>query len=135
MAKMQKIQVSTAPNGYELTVGTDEYFCYTREQLLESFFVRVGLGKSERMTRDTIANLMKSLGDYPTQMAAVGATESLQRKIDDLTRANESLNARIEKLQDSIATKITVIDELRRQAAVNLNRPKQKKHITKAEVL
>ena len=56
--KLIKINVRNLPNGYSLTVGTQEYMYYNPMDLLAGFMVHVGLQQTEYMEKGNILTML-----------------------------------------------------------------------------
>jgi hypothetical protein len=104
--KKTEIKVLTLPNGYALTVASQEYLCFTLEQLLESVFVHIGIGLTEYMNRDTIKDLMTACATWPNAKDALKSLKMLQdenerhkKSIENLKNINHRLELRIETLE------------------------------------
>lgn len=126
--KLTSITVTTQPNGYELTVGHEQFFEFTEKELLEAFFTHIGLGVTKAIDRTEMANLMTSLSHYPTMMDAVTAAEKLNKE-------NERLKNQVDKLLKEVKDLQAANREV-----VNLNRkkeakPQERKSINKSEVI
>lgn len=59
--KLIKINVHNLPNGYSLTVGTQEYMYYNPMDLLAGFMVHVGLQQTEYMEKGNILTMLFQL--------------------------------------------------------------------------
>lgn len=105
MAKKQltKVSVQTLPNGYLLNVEGNGYMYFTLQELLEGFFVHVGLHKLEWLDRDTITDLLTACATWP--------------KEGDAIQQAAKLTAQVETLQQTRTKNSTTIAELRSQLA------------------
>lgn len=108
MARKKKpyIKVETLPNGYALTVGKQEYLCFSPTQLVESIFIHIGIGLTEYMNRETMTDLMTACATWPDAKDALKMLKTIQgensnqkRSIENLKRVNERLEERIALLE------------------------------------
>lgn len=91
MAKkdLKKIKVSTLPNGYSLDVNDKRYMYYTLQELLEGFFVHVGLESIGFMDRESIHDLVIACATYPHEGDAIKAVAKMEPEIEALKNSHQ----------------------------------------------
>ena len=106
------VSVRTIPNGYALDVDTTGYMYYTLAELVEGFFVHVGLGVVDYCDEETMRDLITACGTFPKEGQAIQAAAGLQAKIEALEQSNRRYFREIEtrKLQNlKISEELTKI--------------------------
>jgi len=115
MAKknLQKIKVSTLPNGYALTVEDQEYMYFNEIDLLAGFMGHVGMREVDYADRGTILSSLMSamLGETFTNAVATlkqrvsllsGKYETTMAKMDDAIVYVNNAQNQIERLEKDI---------------------------------
>jgi hypothetical protein len=109
--KLIKINVRNLPNGYALTVGTQEYMYYNPMDLLAGFMVHVGLQQTEYMEKGNILTMLFQLLVGEQWEDNVNA---MYGKINDMdSRLTFTLN-RLEKtakIGDRLEPRVNAMDE------------------------
>jgi hypothetical protein len=109
--KLIKINVRNLPNGYALTVGTQEYMYYNPMDLLAGFMVHVGLQETDYMEKGNILTMLFQLLVGEQWEDNVNA---MYGKINDMdSRLTFTLN-RLEKtakIGDRLEPRVNEIDE------------------------
>lgn len=92
MAKeLLNIKIEPLPNGYALTVGSNEYMYFTVGQLLEGLLYHVGLGETEYAGTEDIREILDAAVAYRADNGNV--VKNMVR----LTQENERLAALTKK--------------------------------------
>ena len=115
MAKknLAKINLSTLPNGYALTVDDQEYMYFNEIDLLAGFMGHVGMREVDYADRGTILSSLMSamLGDTFTDAVATlkqrvsllsGKYETMMAKMDDAIAYVNNAQKQIERLEKDI---------------------------------
>lgn len=91
MAKkdLKKIKVSTLPNGYSLDVDGKGYMYYSLGELLEGFFVHVGLEIIGFMDKESIHDLVIACATYPHEGDAIKAVAKMEPEIEALKNSHQ----------------------------------------------
>jgi len=105
MAKKQfmNISIQTLPNGYSLDVDGKGFMYYTVQELLDGFFMHVGLRKTDYLDREVITDLMTACATWP--------------KEGDAIQEAARLTAQVEALQERGDRNASTINQLKRQLA------------------
>jgi len=106
MAKKQltKVSVQTVPNGYLLNVEGNGYMYFTLQELLEGFFVHVGLNKLNWLDRDTITDLMTACATWPKEGDAIQEAARLTAQVEDLQQSRTRDASTIATLKNQLAS-------------------------------
>ena len=106
MAKKQltKVSVMTVPNGYLLNVDGKGYMYFTLQELLEGFFVHVGLNKLDWLDHDTITDLVTACATWPKEGDAIQEAARLTAQVETLQQTHTRNNATIADLKAQIAS-------------------------------
>jgi hypothetical protein len=92
MAKeLLNIKIQTLPNGYALTVGSNEYMYFTVGQLLEGMLYHVGLGETEYAGTEDIREILDAAVAYRADNG------NIVKNMVRLTQENERLEALTKK--------------------------------------
>lgn len=107
MAKKQltKISVHTLQNGYSLDVDGKGYMYFTLQELLDGFFVHVGLHKLDWLDRDTITNLVTACATWPKEGDAIQQAAHLTAQIESLQQSRAKDASTIEALKKELVSK------------------------------
>lgn len=98
---MTDIRLSTAPNGYSLKIGGNEFFYFNELDLLAGFIARIGSGKTEEMEKEDILNTMFN----------VMLGEKYARDIDVLNKTVERLTTKYNERIDKLEGLITIVND------------------------
>ena len=106
MAKKQltKVSVQTVPNGYLLNVEGNGYMYFTLQELLEGFFVHVGLNKLNWLDRDTITDLLTACATWPKEGDAIQEAARLTAQVEDLQQSRTKDASTIATLKNQLAS-------------------------------
>lgn len=106
MAKKQltKVSVQTLPNGYLLNVDGRGYMYFALQELLEGFFVHVGLNKLDWLDRDTITDLLTACATWPKEGDAIQQAAKLTAQVETLQQTHTKNNATIAELRSQLAS-------------------------------
>ena len=106
MAKKQltKVSVQTVPNGYLLNVEGNGYMYFTIQELLEGFFVHVGLSKLNWLDRDTITDLLTACATWPKEGDAIQEAARLTAQVEDLQQSRTKDVSTIATLKNQLAS-------------------------------
>lgn len=83
------VSVRTVPNGYAMDVDGTGYMYYTLAELVEGFFVHVGLGVVDYCDEETMRDLITACGTFPKEGQAIKAVAGLQAKIEALEQSHK----------------------------------------------
>ena len=97
MAKeLKQIDVKTIPNGYALTVCSDNYMYYNEKDLLEGFMYHVGLNENGCIDKETIEEFIAASIAYRSDDG------STAKKMLKTEKENESLRSMCDTLRKRI---------------------------------
>ena len=132
--KLIKINVRNLPNGYALTVGTQEYMYYNPMDLLAGFMVHVGLQQTEYMEKGNILTMLFQILVGEQWEDNVNA---MYGKINDMdSRLTGTLN-RLEKtakIGDRLEPRVNEIDETISTLTESITKQKDINHKTLMDV-
>jgi hypothetical protein len=147
MAKKQltKVSVQTVPNGYLLNVEGNGYMYFTLQELLEGFFVHVGLNKLNWLDRDTITDLLTACATWPKEGDAIQEAARLTAQVEDLQQSrtkdastiatlNNQLVRTSKKLADTTA-KLARFLSAEKPVEAKENPDTEPKNVSKGDVL
>jgi hypothetical protein len=105
MAKKQstEISVQTLPNGYSLDVDGKGFMYYTVQDLLEGFFMHVGLRKTDYLDREVITNLMTACATWPKEGDAIQEAARLTAQVETLQERGNRNTSTINQLKKQLA--------------------------------
>jgi myosin heavy subunit len=132
--KLIKINVHNLPNGYALTVGSQEYMYYNPMDLLAGFMVHVGLQETDYMEKGNILTMLFQLlvGDQWEDNI-----NAMYGKINDMdSRLTFTLN-RLEKtakIGDRLEPRVNAIDETISTLTESITKQKDINHKTLMDV-
>jgi hypothetical protein len=106
MAKKQltKVSVQTVPNGYLLNVEGNGYMYFTLQELLEGFFIHVGLNKLNWLDRDTITDLLTACATWPKEGDAIQEAARLTAQVEDLQQSRTKDASTIATMKNQLAS-------------------------------
>ena len=113
--KLIKINVRNLPNGYSLTVGTQEYMYYNPMDLLAGFMVHVGLQQTEYMEKGNILTMLFQIlvGEQweDNVNAMYGRINDMDsrltgtlNRLEKTAKLGERLEPRINEMDETIST-------------------------------
>lgn len=100
-----KVTVETLPNGYALTVGSEEYMYFNAVGLIEGIWYHVGLEKLNYIDASHIDLILEAILSWPT---IADAAEGQAKKMEELKETRTSLY----KLQRKFAEQSDKLEEL-----------------------
>ena len=136
MAKKELIDINVhkLPNGYSLTVGTQEYMYYNPMDLLAGFMVHVGLQQTEYMEKGNILTMLFQILVGEQWEDNVNA---MYGKINDMdSRLTFTLN-RLEKtakIGDKLEPRVNEIDETISTLTESITKQKDINHKTLMDI-
>ena len=132
--KLININVKNLPNGYSLTVGTQEYMYYNPMDLLAGFMVHVGLQQTEYMEKGNILTMLFQILVGEQWEENVNA---MYGKINDMdSRLTFTLN-RLEKtakIGDKLEPRVNEIDETISTLTESITKQKEENRKTLMDV-
>lgn len=93
----EKIEIRTAPNGYTLTVGDEQYMYFNADALLEGFLVHVGIGISKSLTDKDVSGICATVKSHDRQDGPL--LTILQHNYTDLQESMKLKEQTIKDLQ------------------------------------
>lgn len=132
--KLIKINVRNLPNGYSLTVGSQEYMYYNPMDLLAGFMVHVGLQQTEYMEKGNILTMLFQILVGEQWEDNVNA---MYGKINDMdSRLTYTLNNlnKTAKLGERLEPRINEIDETISTLTESITKQKDINHKTLMDV-
>ena len=86
--KLSKIEVRTAPNGYQLSIEghKQEYMYFSPEKLMEGVMVHIGLHMTDQMSPDMIKSFIDSALEWNNLKASHKELLKAQRETDRYRR-------------------------------------------------
>lgn len=110
-----KINVRNLPNGYALTVGSQEYMYYNPMDLLAGFMVHVGLQQTDYMEKGNILTMLFQIlvGEQweDNVNAMYGKINDMDsrltgtlRRLDNAAKIGDKLEPRINEMDETIST-------------------------------
>lgn len=132
--KLIKINVRNLPNGYALTVGTQEYMYYNPMDLLAGFMVHVGLQQTEYMEK---GNILTMLFQVLVGEQWEDNVNAMYGRINDMdSRLTFTLN-RLEKtakIGDKLEPRVNEIDETISTLTESITKQKEENRKTLMDV-
>lgn len=132
--KLIKINVKNLPNGYSLTVGTQEYMYYNPMDLLAGFMVHVGLQQTEYMEK---GNILTMLFQVLVGEQWEDNVNAMYGRINDMdSRLTFTLN-RLEKtakIGDKLEPRVNEIDETISTLTESITKQKEENRKTLMDV-
>ena len=105
-----RVRLMTTPNGYSLDVDGNGYMYFTIAELVEGFFIHVGLGIVDYCDEQTMRDLMTACATWPKEGDAIKAVGGLEAKVQALEQAHqrdlrniETLKSRMTQAADELA--------------------------------
>lgn len=135
MAKKQltKVSVQTLPNGYLLNVEGNGYMYFTLQELLEGFFVHVGLNKLDWLDRDTITELLTACATWPKEGDAIQQAARLTAQVETLQQTRTKNSTTIAELRSQLASMSQKLADTTAKLARFLNASKSEAEKKKSE--
>lgn len=106
---VHQIRIETVPNGYTMDVDGTGYMYYTLAELVEGFFVHVGLDIVGYFDEETMRDLITACATWPKEGDAIQAAAEQQKTIDLLDQAQKRTERSIKQIK---ATNVKLADEL-----------------------
>ena len=127
MAKKELIDINIhkLPNGYSLTVGTQEYMYYNPMDLLAGFMVHVGLQQTEYMEKSNILTMLFQILVGEQWEDNVNA---MYGKINDMDSRVTNTLSRLEKtakIGDRLEPRVNEMDETISSLEANITKQKE----------
>lgn len=132
--KLIKINVRNLPNGYALTVGSQEYMYYNPMDLLAGFMVHVGLQQTEYMEKGNILTMLFQILVGEQWEENVNA---MYGRINDMdSRLTFTLNRleKTSKIGDKLEPRVNEIDETISTLTESITKQKDINHKTLMDV-
>lgn len=132
--KLPKIDVTTLPNGYALTVDSKEYMAFTVESLVNEFLIHVGIGIANYLDDDTVKDMMTAVATWPNADDAVQAAATMAAESERLRKQIAHLKHNVTRLQERLDEAEDKNEELSKLLKLKPN-TKPSKHTTKFEAM
>ena len=132
--KLININVKNLPNGYSLTVGTQEYMYYNPMDLLAGFMVHVGLQQTEYMEKGNILTMLFQILVGEQWEENVNA---MYGRINDMdSRLTFTLNRleKTSKIGDKLEPRVNEIDETISTLTESITKQKEENRKTLMDV-
>lgn len=86
--KLPKIEVRTAPNGYQLSIEghKQEYMYFSPEKLMEGVMVHIGLHMTEQLSPDMIKSFIDSALEWNNLKASHKELQKAKRDTESITK-------------------------------------------------
>ena len=86
--KLPKIEVRTAPNGYQLSIEghKQEYMYFSPEKLMEGVMVHIGLHMTEQLSPDMIKSFIDSALEWNNLKASHKELQKAKRETESITK-------------------------------------------------
>ena len=95
--KLPKIEVRTAPNGYQLSIEghKQEYMYFSPEKLMEGVMVHIGLHMTEQLSPDMIKSFIDSALEWNNLKASHKELQKAKRETERITKMYRSTAKRL----------------------------------------
>lgn len=95
--KLPKIDVRTAPNGYQLSIEghKQEYMYFSPEKLMEGVMVHIGLHMTEQLSPDMIKSFIDSALEWNNLKASHKELQKAKRETERITKMYRSTVKRL----------------------------------------
>ena len=97
--KRRKVEVTTLPNGYTLTVDGNEYMALSELELAGIIFIHVAVGDDKFADRDMAQNIIEAAANWSTAEQTVMGTANVLNSAEDAKREILTKAARIAELE------------------------------------
>ena len=126
MAKKEKmnVRIVTAPNGYVLDIGSDGFFYFTIQELLEGFIYHIGFKELGELSMDKISSIIEAAVTWKDN-------SKLVKQIITLESDNLVLKKNITSMEKEIDNKKAYAKTLREKLAEKNNRLKELEKVLK----
>ena len=94
-----RITLRTMRNGYSLDVDDEGYMYYDIDDLMEGFYMHVGLGRPNDMTKDQMADMLQSIKDGTAVVQIQREAANYQREIRNLKIKVHKLEMKLKKYE------------------------------------
>ena len=129
-----KVRLMTTPNGYSLDVDGNGYMYFTLAELVEGFFIHVGLGIVDYCDEQTMRDLMTACATWPKEGDAIRAVGGLEAKVQALEQAHQRDLRNIETLKSRMTQAADELAKTKKRLNFYIEENgKQKKHILRLE--
>ena len=129
-----KVRLMTTPNGYSLDVDGNGYMYFTLAELVEGFFIHVGLGIVDYCDEQTMRDLMTACATWPKEGDAIKAVGGLEAKVQALEQAHKRDLRNIETLKSRMTQAADELAKTKKRLNFYIEEnEKQKKHILRLE--
>ena len=93
------LKLTTKVNGYALDVNDDGYMYRNIPDLLKGFFLHVGLGRPNDMTREDMDKMLMALKDGTALVQIQREAAALQRQLRKQKLINKQLEMKLKKYE------------------------------------
>lgn len=129
-----KVRLMTTPNGYSLDVDGNGYMYFTLAELVEGFFIHVGLGIVNYFDEQTMRDLMTACATWPKEGDAIKAVGGLEAKVQALEQAHQRDLRNIETLKSRMTQAADELAKTKKRLNFYISENEnQKKHILRLE--
>lgn len=129
-----KVRLMTTPNGYSLDVDGNGYMYFTLAELVEGFFIHVGLGIVDYCGEQTMRDLMTACATWPKEGDAIKAVAGLEAKVQALEQAHQRDLRNIETLKSRMTQAADELAKTKKRLNFYISENEnQKKHILRLE--
>ena len=129
-----KVRLMTTPNGYSLDVDGNGYMYFTLAELVEGFFIHVGLGIVDYCDEQTMRDLMTACATWPKEGDAIKCAAEQQKTIDTLDQAHKKALNVIKQIKQSNVKLADDLTKTKKRLDFYIEEnEKQKKHIFRLE--
>ena len=97
--ELLNIKIQPLPNGYALTVGSEEYMYFTLEKLLEGFLYHVGLEELDEVDNETRRDIITASLTWKENGEAIKELIKQKKINEKLENANKRLQNNIKRLE------------------------------------
>lgn len=94
-----RITLRTMRNGYSLDVDDEGYMYYDIDDLMEGFYMHVGLGRPNEMTKEQMADMLQSVKDGTAVVQIQREAAKYQREIRNLKIKVHQLEMKLKKYE------------------------------------
>ena len=129
-----RVRLMTTPNGYSLDVDGNGYMYFTLAELVEGFFIHVGLGIVNYFDEQTMRDLMTACATWPKEGDAIKAVAGLEAKVQALEQAHQRDLRNIETLKSRMTQAADELAKTKKRLNFYVEENEnQKKHILRLE--
>ena len=129
-----KVRLMTTPNGYSLDVDGNGYMYFTLAELVEGFYIHVGLDIVDYCDSQTMRDLMTACATWPKEGDAIKAVAGLEAKVQALEQAHQRDLRNIDTLKARMTQAADELAKTKKRLSFYIEEnEKQKKQIAKLE--